>query len=101
MGYTGVSTAESVRVLVIYSLDSRFAAKLHALRLRRKLAKETQVRNIAESVIRRVMAENSAAGRPVDTSLDAAYPFGERSGPAWQIWCDEVRRAFSVRSSAA
>jgi hypothetical protein len=56
---------------------------------------------IAESVIRRVIEESSAAGTPVDSSLDAAYPFGERSGPAWQIWCEEIRRILSVRSTAA
>jgi hypothetical protein len=97
----GVSTGPSVEVLPIYSLDRQSAVNLHALRARRKLAKETQVRTIAEAVIRRVMDENSAAGRPVDSSLDAAYPFGARSGPVWEIWCDEVRRAFSLRSSAA
>jgi hypothetical protein len=65
------------------------------------LAKETQVRTIANAVIRRVIAESAATGRAVEADLDAAYPFGERSGPAWQIWCDEIRRALSVRSTAA
>jgi hypothetical protein len=65
------------------------------------LAKENQVRAIAQAVIQRVIAENEAAGRPGDSGLDMAYPFGVRSGLPWQLWCEETHRVFSVRSTAA
>jgi hypothetical protein len=56
---------------------------------------------IAQAVIARVVAESRADGRPMDAALEAAYPFGERSGPAWQLWCEETHRALSLRSTAA
>jgi hypothetical protein len=51
---------------------------------------------VAEAVIRRVLMEAGCVSEgPAMRAVDAAYPFGQRRGRAYQIWRDEARRAFS------
>jgi hypothetical protein len=60
------------------------------------VGKEKQIRLVAEAVIRRVLMEvGGIAEGPVMRAVDAAYPFGQRRGRAYQIWRDETRRALS------
>lgn len=62
--------------------------------------KEQQIRTIAHAVVSRVVMELAGEPDRISSALDAAYPFGERSGFAYQIWREEARRV-GISSHAA
>ena len=63
------------------------------------MAKETQIRTIAQAVIRRVLLETQSSPQTLSASLEAAYPFGTYHGSAYQIWLNEVRQSLANRKA--
>lgn len=56
-------------------------------------------RHRSRRIIRRVLAELGPRRRlkTKRAALRRAYPFGERNGWAYRVWCDEVRVQLRLR----